>query len=479
VKLAIRKHWRDFAAILGLVLLSSAVSIYILKNQRLTAPAWVPILGVEFYEFDAEFSNAQAVTPGQGQTVNVAGVPVGDIARVRLEEGRAVVGLRISDKDVKVYKDATMLLRPKTGLKDMAVQLNPGTKAAGELPEGGRIKVGQTQPDVNLDEVLAALDSDTRAYLKILVGDGAEGLRGRRKDLADTFRRFEPIGRDLRAINEALARRRTNIKRVVHNFSLLVEELGGKDDQIAELVDSSNAVFAAFAEQEADIRATVRELPASLTETRVALGKAGTLAGELGPASQALRPAARALAPAQRDLRPFLNKTTPIIREQIRPLTRAALPVVQELRPAMRDLAAISPDLRQTLTILNRALNMIAYNPPGEEEGYLFWFSWVNHLGASIFNTQDAHGPIRRGLFIANCNALDVVDNVAQVNPSLGVIIALLNPVRNSELCPKPTPGARAAADGSGIGSGREISVQPQGGRVLSSKWTGRKGPAK
>ena len=32
-----------------------------------------------------------------------------------------------------------MLLRPKTGLKDMFVELDPGTQAAGELPEGGRI----------------------------------------------------------------------------------------------------------------------------------------------------------------------------------------------------------------------------------------------------------------------------------------------------------------------------------------------------
>ena len=476
---AIRKHFRDFAAIVGLLVLASAVSLYILENQRLTAPGWVPVLGEDFFEFDAEFSNAQAVTPGQGQTVNVAGVPVGDIARVRLEEGRAVVGLRISDENVRVYKDARMLLRPKTGLKDMAVQLDPGTPEAGALAEGGRIPVGQTKPDVNLDEVLAALDADTRDYLKILLGEGERGLRGRRKDLADTFRRFEPLGRDLRAINEQLARRRKNVERVIHNFSLVAEELGSKDDQLAELVDGSNAVFAALAEQEADIRATVRELPSSLEATRTALGKAGTLAGELGPASEALRPAARALAPAQRAIRPLMRRTTPIIRDRLRPLVRAANPVVTELRPAMRDLAAISPDLRQSLGILNRALNMLAYNPPGEEEGYLFWMSWVNHMGASIFSTQDAHGPVRRGLFMANCNALDVVDNVAQVNPALGVIISLLNPVRNSALCPRPTPSARAAASGSGIGSGRAVDVQPDGGRVLSSKWTGRKGEPK
>ena len=479
MKMAIKKHWRDFAAIVGLIVLSGGVSLYILKNQRLTAPGWVPVLGEEFFEFDAEFSNAQAVTPGQGQTVNVAGVPVGDIARVRLDDGKAVVGLRINEEEgVKVYRDATMLLRPKTGLKDMAVQLEPGTPAAGELPEGGRIPVGQTKPDVNLDEVLAALDADTRSYLKILVGEGSEGLEGRRKDLGDTLRRFEPLGRDLRAINTGLARRRKNVERVIHSFSLLAEELGGKDDQLAELVDSSNAVFTALATQETAIRDTVRGLPAALIETRTALAKAGTLAGELGPSSEALRPAARALGPALRDTRPFLAETTPIIRDQLRPLVRAANPVVRELRPALRDLAAVGPDLRASFTILNRLFDMLAYNPPGEEEGFLFWGSWVNHMGASLFSTQDAHGPVRRGLFIANCNALDVVDNVAQVNPALSVIITLLNPVRNSELCPRPTPGARASRAGSGIGSGRPVNAQPRG-RVLSGTWTGKKGPGR
>ena len=43
----------------------------------------------------------------------------------------------------------------------------------------------------------------------------------------------------------------------------------------------------------------------------------------------------------------------------------------------------------------------LAFNPKGPEEGFLFWASWVNHAGASIFSTQDAHGPIRRGLVVA------------------------------------------------------------------------------
>ena len=52
---------------------------YILANQRFYLPGWVPLVGTDFVELKAEFSTAQAVTPGQGQTVNIAGVEVGEI----------------------------------------------------------------------------------------------------------------------------------------------------------------------------------------------------------------------------------------------------------------------------------------------------------------------------------------------------------------------------------------------------------------
>ena len=65
----------------------------------------------------------------------------------------------------------------------MVAELTPGTKAAGRLPEGGRIPVSQTLPDVNLDEILAALDADTRDYLTLLLNDGGQALKGNGREL--------------------------------------------------------------------------------------------------------------------------------------------------------------------------------------------------------------------------------------------------------------------------------------------------------
>jgi phospholipid/cholesterol/gamma-HCH transport system substrate-binding protein len=444
VKTAIRKHLPDFLAILGLLVVAIAVSSLILGKQRLTLPAWVPVIGKDFFNLSAEMSTAQAVTPGQGQTVNIAGVQVGEISSVRLKDGKAIVGMKIKPKYAHVYRDATILLRPKTGLKDMVLELTPGTDRAHPLKEGAVIPISQTLPDVNLDEILATLDTDTRDYLLLLLNDGAQGLGSQEKgrELAQAIRRLEPTAKYSREINEGLALRRQNIARVVHNFGLLTQELGKRDTQLANFVQNSNAVFATLADQDASLRQILQKLPPTLSTTQTTLAKVKTLADQLGPTLSDLRPAARALAPTLRQTRPFLRQSTPIIRDEIRPFTRASLPTVQELRPAMRDLAATTPDLTRSFIVVNRLLNEVAYNPPGPEEGYLFWQTWVNHAGNSLFSTADAHGPIRRGLVVVSCSTAQLLKAVAQANQQLGTLVQLLNSPGTQQICPNSTQAA-------------------------------------
>jgi phospholipid/cholesterol/gamma-HCH transport system substrate-binding protein len=431
---AIRKHWKDFAAIVGLFVVAAIVSVVILGHQRLHLP-WS-----DFYEVNAEMSTAQAVTPGQGQTVDIAGVEVGEISSVKLENGKAVIGMRIETKYAPIYRDASVLLRPKTGLKDMVAELTPGTPAAGRLPDGGTIPMGQTLPDVNLDEVLSSLDADTRDYLRLLLNDGGQALNHNGRQLAQTLRRIEPTAKYSRQVNAALAVRARNIKRVVHNFSLLMDELGKRDNQVAGFVQNSNAVFAALAGQDAALRQTLRQLPSTLTVTRTTLGKTESLAKALGPTLQELRPGARALGPSLVQTRPFLRQSTPVIRDQLRPFARAALPTVAELRPALRDLSKASPNLNSTFDVLNALLNTLAYNPPGQtQEGYLFWQSWLNHLAPTVFSQQDAHGPIRHGLIVLSCQTAQTLKVVAATNPLLGTLVQLLNAPSPDQICPKTT----------------------------------------
>src|SRR5205085_2381572 len=81
---------------------------------------------------------------------------------------------------------------------------------AGALPDGGSIPVANTAPDVNLDEVLSSLDTDTRTYLEILLNAGGQSLSGTNTtaDLRGTLKRFYPTNKDLAKITGLLAPRR-------------------------------------------------------------------------------------------------------------------------------------------------------------------------------------------------------------------------------------------------------------------------------
>jgi phospholipid/cholesterol/gamma-HCH transport system substrate-binding protein len=458
VKRAIKDHLRDFVALLFLFVIALGVGGYILSNQRFNPPGWVPLVGQEFYELQAELSTAQAVVPGQGQTVNIAGVKVGDIGEVRLEDGRAVVEMLIDEEHAPVHRDATILLRPKTGLKDMFLELDPGTRSAGALREGERIQVSNTLPDVNPDEVLAQLDGDTRAYLRVLLNSGAEALDGEGSaDLRETFKRFEPTARDGARITRLLAQRRGNVKRVIHNFQELATELGTKDRQLAELVSTANANFDAISNQDAALRQALRRLPGTLGQTRTTLTSLEALSGQLGPALSKLRPGARALGPSLRQTRPFLRATTPAIRDQIRPFARDVRPTVRDLRRTASDVSVVTPRLTNTFAVLNTLFDTLAHNPRGSEEGFLFWLSWLNHAGATIFGQSDAHGIVRRGLVLVSCPALNTLNlGVRPNNPQLDAITELTNLPEERVICPNNpqttiTPGAGASStDGKG-----------------------------
>src|SRR5687767_15554452 len=129
---AIRKHLTDFIAVAGLILIGLAITVYILEEQRLR----IPIFEEKPFELKAEFETAQAVVPGQGQTIRVAGVRIGDVVEVELVEGRGVVTFAIDREYLPIYRDATILMRPTTGLKDMFFDLDPGSVSSGEYDEG-------------------------------------------------------------------------------------------------------------------------------------------------------------------------------------------------------------------------------------------------------------------------------------------------------------------------------------------------------
>jgi phospholipid/cholesterol/gamma-HCH transport system substrate-binding protein len=412
---AIRKHLRDFIAVAVLVVFAGLVTYYIFQEQRLR----IPILEEKPFELQAEFETAQAVVPGQGQTVRVAGVRVGDVSEVEVDNGVGVVTFAIDREFLPIYRDATILMRPTTGLKDMFFQLDPGTKAAGEFDEGDVVPVSNTAPDTNLDEVLEALDSDTQAYLRLLLVGAGKGLEGRDEDLGKLLGGLGPINKDLRKLSSKVASRQQNLRTLVHNFRILTGRVGQADQDLIELVTTSNSALGAIAEQDPSVRRAVGLLGPTLSQAESTLNEVADFASVLGPTFNDLRPFARNLDEANASLANLAQSATPTLENEIRPFVRAARKPIPDLRRAAARYAPAAPRLTVIGKKLNRLTNMAAYNPNGAEpcppagcpagrdEGYLFWLGWLGHNANLIFNTSDGNGGFRRIYFTAGCTQLE------------------------------------------------------------------------
>ena len=438
---AIRKHLRDFVAVAALLVVALVVTVYIVENQRLR----IPVFEEKPFELKAEFETAQAVVPGQGQTIRVAGVRIGDVSDVAVEDGVGVVTFEIERKYLPVYKDATVLMRPTTGLKDMFFELDPGSAKAGEFDEGDTIAVSNTAPDVNLDEILAALDSDTQAYLKLLLVGAGKGLDGRDEDLGKLLGSVGPINRDLAELNREVAQRKENLARLIHNFNLLTTTVGQSDQDLTELVSASNGALGAIAEQDPNVQRAVSLLPGTLTQATETLDNTAKLAAVLGPAVDDLRPFARNLDQLNGSTRQLAEQATPVLQNEIRPFVRAARRPVPDLRKAAARYSAATPGLTTVGKKINRLGNMAAFNPNGAEplgtrnrdEGYLYWLAWLGHNGDSVFSAGDGNGFFRRIYFTIGCDQIsEIVRSTLPFEETLREIVTGLTPDNQNLLCP-------------------------------------------
>lgn len=461
----IARYQKAFIAVVTMILIAAAVGGYILAHENLKLPSWVPVLGKSWFTLKGEFQTAQAVSPGQGQAVTIAGAKIGEVASVELKDGVAIVTMKVVPKYALIYHDATMLLRPKTGLKDMTIEVNPGSPTTGRLKSGETIPLSQTSPDINFEEFLAGFDTETRVYLQELLAGAGEGFKDNGKALSGTLKRFYPLAHDAKLISQQLEIRHAEIAQAVHNFKLLMEAFGDKDKQLADLIQSSNAVFKTFAEQGQAVQSTLRLLPGTLGKAEHGFGKLATAFDLVGPTLHELLPFAKATAPAEEAIRAEVKTTTPIIKNDIRPFAREIVPTIDALQPSLKDVAASFPKLAESFSVINELFNEIGYNPGTRQAGFLFFLAWNAHNFNSVLSAADAHGPLGRGLLYVNCNLLPLLEPVASVNPTVHVLVGLLNPPSKSVCQSAGVTGAAASERGKPpAGPFTGLSQHPFGG---------------
>lgn len=431
-----RGRRKDTIAILALAFAGIVMMLAIFIQQNATLPAWIPFVGEEYDQITAEFSSAQAVTPGQGQAVDVAGVQIGKVTSVDLEDGRAVVGMDIEPKYMELlHPNASFLLRPKTGLNDMIVEVDPGSGDE-QIESGHRFTLAQTEPNVNLDAFLASLDADTRQYIQLLVAGGAQGIGGEGQSLrlSNALRRFQPFVHYVAKLNKAVAARHVALARVIHDFGELTGELSQHDAQIRQFVTSSDAALGNFANQQAAIQDALERFPGALRAANEGFASSDRFSKVAFPSLTRLLPQTQALTPAFRSSTQLFKQTTAPIRDGIRPFTREIRPLLSASAETAKPFEKSIRNFGHSLGSLNSWFNELAYKPNDSRQSYLFYLPWLNHNFNSTFNLRDAGGPVLRGLTLISCTGSALGYGVAATHPFLLTLIEAVNIPREEEI---------------------------------------------
>jgi phospholipid/cholesterol/gamma-HCH transport system substrate-binding protein len=376
---------RDLAILAALVVLATGVGGYILSHQRVSFP-WQ-----QKVTYRAVFEEAPGVAPGQGQEVRIAGVPVGEITKADITgDGRARLTLLIKKRYGTLHANAWVFLRPKSQLNEMYVLLDPGGEPAKVLEPGSVIPLAQTARPIQLDEVLSNLDDRARTAGRIALEESDAAL-ARPEVIPPALLAADATLVALRPVMEALDTRRDRIARLVTAFADIATAAGEDDARLARMLDSARETLGTIAARDADLDATLRQLPGFGDDLRTASGAVSDLASQLNPTLDGIKAASDRLPGALAGLSGVVDRLDRTA-DLARPVVDGARPLVADLRPL---LASARPALTDTVAWSHR-LDPVTANLVGHIPDLAAFV----YQGNSVFKLEDANGPILRGLVI-------------------------------------------------------------------------------
>jgi phospholipid/cholesterol/gamma-HCH transport system substrate-binding protein len=361
------------------------------------------------FRVKAVFESANSIRPNS--PVRIAGVNVGKVKGIDREPGTnaAVVTMEIDRKGLPIHKDATARIRPRIFLEgNFFVDLQPGTPATPTIDDGDTLPVSQTAGPVQLDQVLTALQRDTRTDLKRFVKSLAVALTYKPSRASDTS--ADPLARGESAaesLNDSIRYGSTALRGTAevtdaftgsqpHDLSKLIdglhrttEGLSRDQGELQQLVANLNTTLAATASESHNLGLTIRRLPTTLEAADGALDS-------LNAAFPNTRAFAREILPGVRETGPTIDAGFPWVQQ-----TRALLGpdelqgLVQELSPTTADLAKVvdtSVDLFPQADLASKCLTQVVL-PTGNvkiQDGPLstgvenfkeFWYAMVGLAG--------------------------------------------------------------------------------------------------
>src|SRR5919201_1400005 len=290
------------------------------------------------YKLTAVFRSANNIKPNS--PVRIAGVNVGKVTSVSAlpgGEGAAKVTMEISKQGLPIHKDATLKIRPRIFLEgNEFVDLQPGSPTSPVINKGSHytIPIQQTATPVQFDQVLTALQSDTRKNLQMFLKEYTKGLAdGGAQGWNRAVRAMPAAYRYGSLANEGtLGTQPHDLSTVEQGQAKVFRALDVHDPQLKDLITNFNVTAAAFAREDQPLQQAIPALDSTLRVGTPALQR-------LNGALPSLRSFARTALPGVKSSGPTIDASMPFVTQARRLVSQP------ELKGLTHDLAVTIPPL--------------------------------------------------------------------------------------------------------------------------------------
>lgn len=306
------------------------------------------------FRLKAVFTTAVNIKPKS--PVRIAGVDVGTVTSIQREGNTGLVSMEIQPKGLPIHADAMLKIRPRLFLEgNWFVDLQPGSPSVRTISSGYTIPITQTSDPVQLDQVLSALNTDTRANLQNFLQGYGDGLT-RKPNAAEnaaqdpdvyglnaaqalnkTYHRAPSALRGAGIVNQAITGTEPHdISGLIRAIGKTTAALNVHEQQLSEWVPNFNAFFAGFAAQSESLSAAVAHLPGALHSANLAFAS-------LNAAFPPTRAFADAIVPGV---------------EQTRPTVSAALPWIEQVQASLApsELGGVARGLNEAAPTLAKVI---------------------------------------------------------------------------------------------------------------------------
>lgn len=374
------------------------------------------------FRLKGAFATALNISPKT--QVRVAGVPVGTVSSVKREGDVGVVTMEISGAGLPIHRDATLKIRPRLFLEgNWFVELQPGTPSAPTVSSGYTIPITQTSDPVQIDQVLDALNTDTRANLQTFLIEYGAALK--REPTPAENAEQNPAVRGLNAaqalkktyydspealkgaaiVNQALGGVEQNdLSKMIAGIEKFSAALNVHEQELGEWVGNFNTFLGAFATQSRSLSAAVAQLPGALHSTDRAFAN-------FNAAAPSIRKFSLALVPGVEQTPSTIAAALPWIEQVQASLAPTELGGVakglREAAPTIAGLIVPEPSFFKQTDLFSKCLTNVIFpsgdvklqdgaSTSGVEAYREFWYSMVGFAG--LGQSFDGNGQLLSGL---------------------------------------------------------------------------------